>query len=168
MDQPFFQETLVGILQRAVLGHVLFLDRGNLGIQLASQRVGEGRADVHVVVVSLVLGGRDHRRMDLGDQCRALALVAVAQIVLGRAMVLGGRAAGNDVGVALQNVVGILAFETVEHRRVAIEMIEVFQQSESVGLRLIGIRLVLRHGSGHFDGDLFIGHRGFQRRVVSR
>ncbi len=79
---------------------------------------------------------------------------------------LGRLATGDDVGIALQDVVGILALEAIEHRRVAVQVIEVFQQAEAIGLRLVGVRLVLRHGGGHLDGDLLVGDGGFQRRVV--
>src|SRR5690606_4263814 len=109
VDQPFLQEALFRVLQRAVLGDVLFLHRGDLGVQLTGQGIGEGRPDGHVVVVGLVFGGGDHRRVDLGDQLGLVALVVVAQVVLRGAVVLGGRPAGDDVGIALQDVVGVLA-----------------------------------------------------------
>src|SRR5690606_33458523 len=114
VHQPLLQEALLRVLQGAVLGDVLLLDRGDLRVQLARQRVGEGRADGHVVVVGLVFGGGDHGRVDLGDQRRRVALVVVAQVVFRGAVVLGGDAPGHDVRVALQDVVGVLAFGRCE------------------------------------------------------
>ena len=52
------------------------------------------------------------------------------------------RSAGRaDVGVALQDVVRVLALQPIEQRRIAIEVIEVLQQAEAVDLRQIRIGL---------------------------
>ncbi len=157
---------LARVGQRAVLGHVLLFHRGDFGIQLARQRVGEQRADVHVVVVGLVFRAGDKRRVDLGNERGGVLLVVVADVVFRMTMVLRCFPPGHDIGIALQDVVGILALEAIEHRRVAVQVIEVFQQAEAIGLRLVGVGLILRHGRGHLDGHLFVGDGGFQRRVV--
>ena len=94
---------------------------------LALKRIGEQRADVHVVIMGLVLGCSNHRCMDLGDQCGLLFLVAFAQIIVRMTMMLGGLPTRHDVGVALEDVIRILAFEAIEHRGIAVQVIEIFQ-----------------------------------------
>src|SRR5690606_29450154 len=90
VHQPLLDMALAGVGQRAVLGHVLLFHRGDLGIQLARQRVGEQRADIHVVVVGLVFRTGDQRRVDLGNQRGGVLLVVVADVIFRVAMVLGG------------------------------------------------------------------------------
>src|SRR5690606_16737115 len=118
MHQPLLDMAFAGVLQRAVLSHVLLFHRSDLGIQLPRHRVGEQRADVHVVIVGLVFRAGDQRCVDLGDQRSVVLLVVVADVVFRVTMVLGRLATGNDVGVALQDIVGILAFQAIEHGRV--------------------------------------------------
>lgn len=151
---------------RFVLRDMLLLDRGNLGVQLARHRVRVLRPDIGVVVVGLVLGGHDGRGVQFADRVSLGAVIMLAQIVLGRPMLIHGGPARNDVGMGLQDVVRILAFQAIEQRRIAVEMVEVLQQSEPVDLRQIRIGLVLRHCGRDLDGDLFIRDGGFQRRMV--
>src|SRR5690606_30785694 len=77
-----------------------------------------------------------------------------------------GRSAGKYIGVALQDVVRDLAFQAIQQRRVAIHVIEVFQQAEAIDLSQVGIGFLLRQGRGDFDGDLLITAGGLQRRVI--
>src|SRR5690606_11335896 len=123
---------------------------------------------VHVVVVGLVLGPGNQRRVDLGDQRRLGLVVVLPQVVLRRAVMLGGRATGDQIGIALQDVVCILAFKPVQHRGISIQMIEVLQQTEAIGLGLVGIRLILGDCRGHLDGNLLVGNGSFQRGMVGR
>jgi hypothetical protein len=74
--------------------------------------------------------------------------------------------AGQDVRVALQYVVGVLALQAIEQRQVAIHVIEILEQPEPIGLCQVFVRLVLRNGGGDFDRDLFVRDGGFERRVV--
>ena len=63
VQQPLLEPGLVRVDDRLVLRDVLLLDRGDLGVELARHRIGEHRADVHVVVVRLMLGGHDGERV---------------------------------------------------------------------------------------------------------
>ena len=52
--QPLLESRLAWVDDRLVLGHVLFLDRGDLSLEPARDRTRELGADGHVVVVSLM------------------------------------------------------------------------------------------------------------------
>lgn len=70
--------------------------------------------------------------------------------------------AGHEVGVVLQDVVGVLTLQPVEHDGIAIKRIEVFQQGEAIRLSLVRIGLILGDGGGHLDRHLLVGNGGFQ------
>jgi hypothetical protein len=69
--------------------------------------------------------------VQLGGQ-RGAGLVRLQQVVLGRAVVHQRRTARHDVGVALGDVVGVLALQPVEQRAVAVQVVEVLQQRIAV------------------------------------
>ena len=166
VQQPLLEPGLLWIDDALVLGHVLLLDRRNLRIQLARDRVGEHRADGHVVVVRLMLAGHDGERVELRDRLGASSIVGTAEIVQWVPMLPHGGPPRDDIGVALDQPVGVFAFDTVHQGRVAIEVVEVFQESEAVRLRQIGIRLGLGHAGRHLDGNLLEADGRFERRLV--
>ena len=63
------------------------------------------------------------------------------------------------VGVALQDVVRVLAFQAIEQRRESMHVIEVLEQAEPIRLREVCVRLLLRQRGGHLDRDLFVADR---------
>jgi hypothetical protein len=145
---------------------MLLLDRGDLGVQLACHRVRVHRADVHVEVVRLLLGRHDGERVQLGERRGLAPVVGLAQVVDRRAMLVDRRPPGQDVGVALQDVVRVLALEPVEQRGVAVHVVEVLEQAEAVDLREVLVGLPLRHRRRHVDRHLLVGDGGLEGRVV--
>jgi len=166
VQHPLLEPGLVRVDDRLVLRDVLLLDVRDLGVELPRHGVGVRRPDVHVEVVGLLLGRHDRERVHLGEGMRLLAVVRSAQLVLGRAVLVHGGPAGQDVRVALKDVVRILALEPVHERGVAVHMVEVLEQAVPVDLREVLVGLGLRHGRGDLDGDLLVADRGLERRVV--
>ena len=70
------------------------------------------------------------------------------------------------MSVALQDVVRILALEPVEQCGKSVQMVEIFQHAEAIGLRQIVVRFLLRDGGGDLDRRLLVAERDFQRRMV--
>src|SRR5690606_10985667 len=97
---------------------------------------------------------------------RVGAVIVLAEIVRWRAVFVDGRPAGNDVGVTLEDVVGILSLDPIKQGGVAVHVVEVFQHAVPVGLCQIRIGLGLGHGGGHFNCHLFIADGGLKRRKI--
>jgi hypothetical protein len=108
VQQPLLEPRLGGVDDRLVLSDVLLLDRGDLGIQLPGDGVGERRADVHVVVVGLVLPGHERAGMELRDQRRLPPVRRGPEVVAGMPMLDRRRSARQDVRITLQERVGVL------------------------------------------------------------
>jgi hypothetical protein len=77
-----------------------------------------------------------------------------------------GRSAGEHVRITLQNIVRVLAFEPIQQGRVAIHVIEVFEQAEAIYLREVRIGFLLCQRSRELDGDLLITDGRLERRVI--
>jgi len=116
--------------------------------------------------VRLLLGGHQRQRVELGQRRRTGAIERPPHIVLGRAMLDDGRPARQHIRVALQNIVGVLAFEPVEQRGEAMHVVEILQQPEAIGLREIRIGLLLCERGCHLDRDLLVGDRRLDRRMI--
>src|SRR5690606_10266326 len=127
VQQPLFQRRFVRVDDGAVLGDVLLFDGGNLRVSGAGHRVRKGGTDVHVVIPGLVFTGHDGEGVHLGDGRGRLAIVVIAQVVFRMAVFIGSGSAGDDVRVALQDVVGVSAFNPIHERRVAVRVVAVFQ-----------------------------------------
>jgi len=69
----------------------------------------------------------------------------------------------HDVGVALRDVVRVLAVEPVEERRVSIEVIEILEQRVAVGVRQVFVGLELRDRRGDLDRRLLVADRRLDR-----
>jgi len=78
-------------------------------------------------------------------------------------MVRRCRSRRDDVGVALRDVVRVLAVEPVEERRVSIEVIEILEQRVAVGLRQVFVGLELRDRRGDLDRRLLVADRRLDR-----
>jgi hypothetical protein len=102
---------------------VLLLDRSDLGIKLTSERVREQRTDIHVVVMRLLLRCDECQRVELGQWRCSGSVERSPHIVFRRAMFDHCRPAGQYVGIALQDVVGVLAFQAIEQSREAIHVV---------------------------------------------
>jgi hypothetical protein len=83
---------------------VLFFDRGDFGVELARQRIGKQRPDIHIVVVRLVFARDDRQRVQFGQEGRAGGIVRGAQIVRRGTVVRDRGAPVQYVGIALQDV----------------------------------------------------------------
>lgn len=168
VQQPLLQPGLVGVDDGAVLGDVLLLDGQDLGVQRPRHRVGVGRPEIHVEVVGLVLGGEDGECVETADGRSRVAVVMLAKVVFGVSVLVDGRPPHGDVSVALSDVVGVLAFQPVQQRRIAVEVIEVLQHAEAIDLGEIGVGLVLGDAGGDLDRHLLVGDGGLQPRLVRR
>ena len=111
----------------------------------------------------LVFASDDGKRVQLGEKVCLFGVVRCAQVVLGCAVMLAGRASRNNVRVALQDIVCILALEPIKQRRVAVEMVEVVQQAIALNLRQIRIGFALGDRRRHLDGHLLVGDGRFKR-----
>ena len=118
--------------------------------------------------MGLVLAGHDGQRVELGDGARRRAVVGPAQVVLGCAVLDGRGPPGQDVGVALQDGVGVLALQAVHQRRVAVEVVEVLEQAEAVDLRQVRVGLVLGDAAVTSMATCSKPMRRLERRLVGR
>ena len=166
VEQPLGEPALLRRDERLVLRDVLLLDRGDLGVELTGDRVAEERPDVHVVVVRLVLGRDQGIGVQLGEGMRRGRIVRPAQVVERMPVLDHRRPAGSNVRVRLRDVVRIAAFQAVVERCVSVQMVEVFEEPESVRLRQVRIRFLLRDVGGELDGDLLVAQRGLEGRLV--
>jgi hypothetical protein len=168
VQEPLLEPRLARVGERLVLGDVLLLDRGDLGVELARERIGERGPHRHVVVAGLVLGAEDRDRVQLGADVGLGPVVRRAHVVDGVAVLDRGRSAGQHVGVALQDVVGIAALHPIHERGVAIEVVEVLEQPEAVGRGVVGVGLGERDGGRDLDGDLLEADGGLEHGLVGR
>src|SRR5690606_17529273 len=79
--EEFLERRLVGMEHRAVMRDVLGFHRCDFGIQVPCDGVGEYRADIHVVVVRLVLAAGKRKRMELRRQ-QGIGAIWLEQVML--------------------------------------------------------------------------------------
>ncbi len=155
---------LARVDQRLVVGDVLLLDHPDLLVELPGDRLHGGRADVHVEVHRLLLGRHDRQGVQFGDRRRAGAVVGLAHVVDGVAMMQVRRPARHHLGHPVDDLLRLAVLDHLVQVGVAVEMVEVLQHAELVGLLEVGVRLHPRHPRGQVDRHLLVGDRGLQHR----
>ena len=79
----------------------------------------------------------------------------LAEVVQGIAMFIHGWSTGQNVGITLGDGIRIDPLQPVEESRIPVEMIEVFEQTETMYLCKIRVGFVLGNARGKLDGHLF-------------
>src|SRR5690606_30865086 len=89
------------------------------------------------------------------ENVRFCLLVRLPKDVVRVTVHVNCRPSGDDVGVALQNECGAFAFQLVQHGGLAIDVIQILQLANTIGLRLsvVGLGLDDRGGRSRAKGS---------------
>src|SRR5215207_602138 len=82
-------------------------------------------------------------------------------------MLREGRTAGHDLGEVLCELFSSGAIDQLVEVRIAVKVIEVFEQPELERLTDVGIGLVARQPSGQVDRYLFVADGRLERRLIA-
>jgi len=106
--------------------------------------------------------------MELREQGRRLVIVGTAQIVDRMAMLHRGRTPRQDVGIPLEDCVGVLALHPIHERAKPVHVVEVLEEPEAIHRCEVFVRLLERERGCHLDRHLLETDRRLERCLIRR
>nr|WP_232291922.1 hypothetical protein [Frankia sp. QA3] len=166
MQDELLEPALTRVEHRPVLGDMLLLHHRDLRVQATRDRFEIAVPDRHVEVHRLLLGRDDRERVKPAQGIHRVLVVVLADVVR-RVAVLGeGGPAGHDLGEPVDHLFGFLSFEQLVQVGVPVEVIEVLEQAEVVGLLQIRVRFAAGQPGGEIHRLLLVAQCHLERRLL--